>query len=88
MVEQRKVKVVGRDVPAMSARCPKCLGPLTEAPGGDLCCKVCKMDFERDGEGGRLREVELWAAGTYPVGGAPGGGSGGEHRQDKQYPGG
>ena len=72
MPDKRKVKVVGRDLPAISERCPKCAGPLAEALAGELYCKACKLQFERDGEGGRVREVELWEAGTFPRGGGDG----------------
>jgi len=68
MVDKRKVKVIGREVPEISEGCPVCQGGLTEALAGELYCKGCKMEFERDGESGRLREVELWGAGTYPLG--------------------
>ena len=68
MVDKRKVKVVRRELPEISEVCPVCQGPLTEALAGELCCKACKLQFERDGDGGRVREVELWEAGDMPSG--------------------
>jgi len=87
MSDNRKIKMV-RELPGISERCPVCQGPLTELldaqgmpswldrrlalPGG-LFCNACGLWFERDGEGGLLGEVKLWAAEDIMSGGADGG---------------
>lgn len=72
MPDKRKVKVVGRDLPEISERCPVCQGPLTGWPAGDSWCSACGLQFERDGESGLLREVDLWDAEAFPSGGEDG----------------
>ena len=83
MPDKRKVKIVGRDLPGVSERCPKCRGALTETldasklpwfldrqlgcPGG-LWCAHCGLCFERSGADGLLGEVKLWSAEDFPGG--------------------